>query len=174
MRTTVSVLQETPIGKAPCQRSCYEKEAAARPGKTFGGTGPEKIGTLPHLCKKAQSFLVKMGRGEKSSQVQISCADFIDVFSFQEEKKKIVYKLCRCLSTLIVGPAVSTAARRVAGLYPGPQSSQALDSPQLRQAAEALGAPEPPQGSGESSPGGRSELPSGVPSGIHFCSLQWR
>lgn len=30
------------------------------------------------------------------------------------------------------------------------------------------------QGSGGSSPGGRSEPPSSVPSGVHFCSLQWR
>lgn len=75
-----------------------------------------------------------MGRGEKSSKVQISCADFIEVFSFQEEKKNGVQAL-QVPEHTRSGPS---------GLCSRSESSRALSraaelpgSPQLGQAAEA-------------------------------------
>lgn len=85
----------------------------------------------------------------------------------------LVHMLCWCLSTLVVGPPVSAAAGRAAGLPPGAAHLPGSGLPTVR-AGSRRRAPEPPQGSGGSSPGGRSELPSSVPLGIHFCSLQWR
>lgn len=52
----------------------------------------------------------------------------------------LVPMLCRCLSAHLVGPAVSAAAGRAAGLPPGAAQLPGSGSPQLGQAADA----EPP------------------------------